>query len=51
MNTHPSLRKMRVRDCDVRQLDPIFAFLVDSIWRPFRARRSGVVGPRVETLG
>jgi hypothetical protein len=35
------VRKMRVGNREVLQLKPTSALLVDSIWRPFRARRSG----------
>ena len=38
-------------DCQVLQLESTSALLVNFIWRPFRARRSGGRFPRVKTLG
>ena len=41
MNFPSIVRKMRVGDCQVLQFESTSALLVDLIWRPFRARRSG----------
>jgi hypothetical protein len=51
MNFASIVAQNEVRDCEVPHLDPTSALQVDSIWRPFRARRAGWSVPRVETLG
>ncbi len=47
--SHLSLRKMKIRNCEVLPLDPSSALQVDSIWRFFiRARPCDVRFPRIK---
>jgi hypothetical protein len=41
MNFASIVRQMRVGNCQVLQSESTSALLANSIWRPFRARRSG----------